>query len=130
MEGFRGVYRGGMINFILSPVFRGLYFGVFDTVKQIWPTPAAKLLGGFIGSFFAILVCYPIDTVRRRLVMTSCQNYKYGGFFDCWDYVYRTEGIKGFFRGGSIIPLQSLSCACILFLYDKIAHDFKNLHSL
>lgn len=62
--------------------------------------------------------------------MTACQNYKYDGFFDCWSYVYKSEGIKGFFRGGSIIFFQSFSCACILFLYDKIANDFRNLHAL
>lgn len=32
-EGLKGVYRGGLVNFILSPLFRGLYYGVFDTVK-------------------------------------------------------------------------------------------------
>ena len=130
MEGFRGVYRGGMITFLLAPMFRGFYFGIFDTVKQINPSLEAKLLGGYIGSFIAIGACYPLDTVRRRMIMTACQNYKYDGLVDCWKYVYRSEGWRGFFRGSSIISMQSLSCACTLFLYDKIANDLRNLHSL
>lgn len=130
MEGIRGIYRGGMVNFVLSPIFRGIYFGVFDTVKQVSPSTQAKLLGGFIGSFIAIWVCLPADTVRRRLVMTACQNYKYDGFWSCARYIYKREGIKGFTRGGSVIFIQSLGCACILYLYDKIAHDFRTLHSM
>ena len=37
-EGFRGVYRGGLVNFYMASVARCLYFGVFDTVKQYSPT--------------------------------------------------------------------------------------------
>lgn len=130
LEGIRGIYRGAAINFMLSPLFRGLYFGIFDTAKQISPTTKAKLLAGYIGSFFSILLCLPFDTVRRRLIMTACQNYKYDGFFDCWNYIMKTEGIKGFFRGTTIIFWQSAACAGILFLYDKIANDFRTLYSM
>ena len=62
--------------------------------------------------------------------MTACQNYKYNGFFDCSNYIYKSESLRGFYRGGSLIFVQSFTCATILFLYDKIANDFRNLHSV
>ena len=57
-------------------------------------------------------------------MMTTCQNYKYEGFIDCSKQVFKKEGIKGFFRGGSIMFFQSFAGAFILCLYEKFARDF------
>jgi hypothetical protein len=32
----------------------------------------------YVSTLIALLGIYPFDTVRRRLMMTSGQNYKYG----------------------------------------------------
>ena len=73
-------------------VYRGCYFGFYDTLKPI-------LLGedaGVVVSFFlgyavtvtAGLCSYPIDTVRRRMMMTSGEAVKYSGSLDCTVQVY------------------------------------------
>ena len=62
--------------------------------------------------------------------MTSGQNYKYKGFLDCWRHVYKTEGLKGFYRGFPIVFVQSVSFGLTLVLNDTIASDFKVLYSI
>jgi solute carrier family 25 (adenine nucleotide translocator) protein 4/5/6/31 len=48
-----------------------------------------------LSSFFA----YPMDTVRRRLMMTSGQiNPKYTGTLDCITKISKQEGWKGFHK--------------------------------
>ena len=129
-EGIKGIFRGAGVNFVLSPMFRGFYFGVFDTVKQIDPSPKTRWLGGYFGSLTAMLLCFPIDSVRRRLVMTACQDYHYNGFWDCVRWIYQNEGIRTFYRGCSLCVIQSCAAASILFLYDSIASDIKELHGI
>jgi solute carrier family 25 (adenine nucleotide translocator) protein 4/5/6/31 len=58
-------------------VYRGLYFGMYDSFKPV--VLVGPLEGSFLASFLlgwtvttgASLVAYPIDTVRRRMMMTS-----------------------------------------------------------
>merc|ERR1711936_790614 len=69
-------------------IYRGMYFGMFDTLKPM-------LIGGkdssVVASFLlrwavtvtAGLMSYPIDTIRRRMMMTSGGGAKYKGSIDC-----------------------------------------------
>jgi len=57
-------------------IYRGLYFGIFDSVKPILPPQfknnifALFLLGWSI-TVGAGMAFYPMDTIRRRMMMTS-----------------------------------------------------------
>jgi solute carrier family 25 (adenine nucleotide translocator) protein 4/5/6/31 len=58
-------------------VYRGLYFGMYDSVKPVVLTGALE--GNFLASFLlgwtvttgAGIASYPLDTIRRRMMMTS-----------------------------------------------------------
>ena len=45
------------------------------------------------------LVSYPIDTIRRRMMMTSGQAVKYKGSFDCTVQIIKGEGVISLFKG-------------------------------
>ncbi|MBA0862036.1 hypothetical protein Goshw_003670, partial [Gossypium schwendimanii] len=76
-DGIAGLYRGFNISCVGIIVYRGLYFGMYDSLKPV------VLVGGLQDSFLASfllgwgitigagLASYPIDTVRRRMMMTS-----------------------------------------------------------
>ena len=74
-DGIGGLYRGFVISCVGIFIYRGLYFGIYDTLK---PTLIGDN-GSFLASFalgWAVtvvsgLASYPIDTVRRRMMMTS-----------------------------------------------------------
>ena len=125
-DGIRGVYRGLLPSFVNIGIFRGVYFGIFDTFKVKTNTKIKKWLLGYVATFMAILMVYPTDTIRRRIMMTSGQNYKYRGFFDCSIKVYKKEGISAFFKGASIMFVQSIIGATIIYEYDKMATNIKN----
>lgn len=73
-ESFRSIYRGLSISIVGIFVYRSFYFGLYDSGKVILP----KNINFFFLWSFALgvtiasgLASYPLDTVRRRLMMTS-----------------------------------------------------------
>ena len=76
-DGIVGLYRGFGPSVLGIVVYRGLYFGVYDSVKPL--VLVGPLEGNFLASFLlgwtvttgAGVASYPLDTVRRRMMMTS-----------------------------------------------------------
>ena len=87
-DGIAGLYRGFVISCVGIVVYRGLYFGLFDTVTPLMPANlkdnfAANFLLGWAVTITAGVASYPIDTIRRRMMMTSGEAVKYKGSMDC-----------------------------------------------
>lgn len=53
----------------------------------------------------ALIGIYPFDTVRRRMMMTSGANYKYGSYKEFIKEIYSSQGLRGFFIGLPVIFL-------------------------
>jgi len=45
------------------------------------------------------LISYPIDTIRRRMMMTSGEAVKYSGSIDCCVKIVRAEGFMTLMKG-------------------------------
>ncbi len=60
--------------------FRGIFFGLYDSYKEKAQNIFQKLSISYFSTVAALVGIYPFDTVRRRLMMTSGQNYKYGSY--------------------------------------------------
>src|ERR1044071_8365064 len=45
-------------------------------------------------SVLSTLAAFPLDSVKTRM-----QTYQYNGVIDCMQHTYRTENLRGFFRG-------------------------------
>ena len=45
------------------------------------------------------LISYPIDTIRRRMMMTSGQAVKYDGAIDCTRQILANEGFMSMMKG-------------------------------
>lgn len=74
-DGIAGLYRGFSISCVGIIVYRGLYFGLYDSIKPLMPVNlqsnfGATFLLGWAITTGAGLASYPIDTVRRRMMMT------------------------------------------------------------
>merc|ERR1712146_588040 len=64
------------------------------------PNILATFMLGQIVTVSAGIISYPLDTVRRRLMMTSGSKEKlYNGTMDCFAKIYQNEGGKAFFKG-------------------------------
>merc|ERR1712108_63684 len=79
-DGIQGLYRGFVISCVGIFVYRGMYFGLYDSLKPILLGPDAGLFFSFCLGYgvtvTAGLMSYPIDTIRRRMMMTSGSGVK------------------------------------------------------
>lgn len=124
-DGIAGLYRGFVISCIGIVIYRGLYFGVFDSVK---PSIPASYKDNFFVNFGlgwtvtvgAGLASYPIDTIRRRMMMTSGEGEKYKGSIDCARKILASEGVGSFFKGAGANILRGVAGAGVLAFYDKL----------
>ena len=124
-DGIAGLYRGFVISCVGIVIYRGLYFGIFDSIKPILPKNLkdslfANFLLGWGVTVGAGLASYPIDTIRRRMMMTSGEGEKYSGSIDCARKILANEGWKSFFKGAAANILRGVAGAGVLALYDKL----------
>jgi len=125
-DGIAGLYRGFVISAVGIVVYRGLYFGLYDSLKPI--VLRGDLKDSLLGSFFlgwgitigAGLASYPIDTIRRRMMMTSGAAVKYNGSLDCFQQILKTEGAASLFKGAGANILRAIAGAGVLAGYDKL----------
>ena len=93
---------------------RSCYFGFYDTVKELLPKDTQK---SFTASFFlgwsitiaAGLASYPLDTVRRRMMMKSGESVKYRSSWDCLLQIVRNEGSAALFKGAGANILRGVT---------------------
>ena len=127
-QGLVGIYRGALISFCGISIFRGTYFGIYDSFKSRKYLELQKWFLSYFSYVTATFLTYPTDTVRRRLMITSCANYKYKGFMDCLISIVKHEGFMSLFRGGNIIFLQACSGSTIYYIFDKIFASMSARH--
>jgi len=128
-DGIQGLYRGFNISCVGIVVYRGLYFGLYDSLKPLLP---ANMKDSFVASFFlgwaitigAGLASYPLDTVRRRMMMTSGEAVKYKSSYHAFLEIVKKEGTKSLFKGAGANILRAIAGAGVLAGYDKLQMIF------
>jgi len=123
-DGIAGLYRGFTISCVGIIVYRGLYFGLYDSIKPVVLTGNMK--DSFLGSFLlgwsitigAGLASYPIDTIRRRMMMTSGEAVKYKSSVDALRQIMAKEGVASLFKGAGANILRAIAGAGVLAGYD------------
>ena len=64
------------------------------------------------------LISYPIDTIRRRMMMTSGQAVKYSGSLDCARQILANEGFMSMMKGAGANILRGMAGAGTLAGFD------------
>jgi len=123
-DGIAGLYRGFCISCVGIIVYRGFYFGLYDTLKPLMlgdDVPFLVSFGlGYAVTVTAGILSYPIDTIRRRMMMTSGAAVKYNGSLDCTMQIMKTEGVTSFFKGAGANVLRGMAGAGVLAGFDKV----------
>lgn len=65
--GVRALYLGSSVSMAGVAIFRGTNFGIFDTFKSN-KRGFERWLLAYFSSTLAIMLTYPSDTVRRRMI--------------------------------------------------------------
>ena len=112
----------GCFNFTLGLIiFRGTYFGIFDTLKVKTDNEKQRWLASWLATYTSIMAAYPIDTIRRRLVSSRG---KYSNSRNLLKDVIKKEGVRGLFLGWPMVTFQSLNAATVFFFYDRLITDY------
>jgi solute carrier family 25 (adenine nucleotide translocator) protein 4/5/6/31 len=96
-----------------------------DSIKPV--VLVGPLEGNFLASFglgWAVttgagLASYPLDTIRRRMMMTSGAKVHYKNMMDAGSQIIKAEGVKSLFKGAGANILRGVAGAGVLSLYDK-----------
>lgn len=99
---------------------------MYDSLKPL--VLIGPLENNFIASFLlgwsvttgAGIASYPLDTIRRRMMMTSGEAVKYKSSIDCARQIIAKEGTRSFFKGAGANILRGVASAGVLALYDQL----------
>ena len=126
VEGFRGIYNGCLISCIGIFPYRASYFGLYDTVKSKYLKDSNSFLFKWAVAqsitIFSGLCFYPLDTLRRRIMVESgkpAHLKKYKGSLDCFLTIYREEGYFALYKGYGTNIIRTLGSSAVLVLYDE-----------
>ncbi|KAF3438035.1 hypothetical protein FNV43_RR20791 [Rhamnella rubrinervis] len=125
-DGIAGLYRGFGVSIMGITLYRGMYFGIYDTMKPI--VLVGSLEGNFLASFFlgwsittvSGVCAYPFDTLRRRMMLTSGQPSKYQNALHAFREIIRLEGFAALFKGVTANMLLGVAGAGVLAGYDQL----------
>ena len=130
--GVMSIYNGFGVSVAGIIPYRGVYFGLNDSLKSQNPYDKDPNFGLRLASRFGVAqvtaitagyASYPMDTVRRRLMMQSEKpkdQWMYKGTADCFGKIMREEGPTAFFKGAGANALRTVGSAMVLVLYDSI----------
>jgi len=125
-DGIRGIYRGLFASLQGTIVYRGFYFGAYDTVRSMMPQQSnygLQMLSNFFVAQCVTLgagvASYPFYTVTRHLMMQSARSDPmYSGVMDTWKKIRQSEGIIGFYRGVQVTLVKGIGGSILLVTWD------------
>lgn len=89
-DGVKGLYRGFGISLFGIFIYRGLYFGTYDSGKAfLLPDDKKdKILWKYLFAQVVVItsetIAYPTDTIKRKMMMQSARGERlYKNSFDC-----------------------------------------------
>jgi len=124
-DGVKGLYRGAGASLCGIFIYRGLYFGVYDSGKAMWISENDMLIKKFFFAQMCVIfsesIAYPTDTVKRVMMMQSARkDVMYNGLFDCIKKLYQKDGLPGFWKGNVSNMMRSFGSSICLVLYDEL----------
>jgi solute carrier family 25 (adenine nucleotide translocator) protein 4/5/6/31 len=132
LGGVGALYNGIGVSIVGIIPYRGVYFGLFDTLSGYNPyqksennllRAASKFGCAQFSAIAAGYASYPFDTVRRRLQMQSEKpesEWVYKGTADCFGKIVKNEGTAALFKGAGANALRTVGAALVLVLYSEI----------
>ena len=133
-NGAKGLYTGMGVSISGVILFRALFMGGYDTVKHLLgitphQTPIwKKFLAAQGVTVTAGTLCYPLDTVRRRMMMQAKEASKsgvesvlvYRSALHAFRRILKEEGLRGVYSGLSANLIRGVSGAVLLVGYDEV----------
>nr|POE57778.1 adp,atp carrier protein 3, mitochondrial [Quercus suber] len=125
-DGIAGLYRGFAISCCKSFLSNGVYLGIHVMLRRHRSQDdflAAPVMA------VGVAVCqkmatYPLDTVSRRMMMTSGEVVKYQSSIHAFAEIIRNEGVKSLYKGGGAYILEKITLSVILAVFMTRLPDY------
>ncbi|XP_064547737.1 solute carrier family 25 member 32 [Drosophila montana] len=139
-EGFRGLYKGVTPNVWGSGSSWGLYFMFYNTIKTFIQGgnttmslgPAMHMLAAAESGALTLLLTNPIWVVKTRLCLQcdTASSSEYRGMVHALSEIYKTEGVRGLYRG--FVPgMLGVSHGAIQFMtYEEMKNAYNEYRKL
>mmetsp|Transcript_22959 Transcript_22959/g.39380 ORF Transcript_22959/g.39380 Transcript_22959/m.39380 type:complete len:372 (-) Transcript_22959:111-1226(-) len=131
-EGFRGLFGGIFPTLVGEVVYEGAVFVAYEQLKDSWSkhlrdsgkqrelTAVDHLFLGSIAGGCAQLAAYPLDVVRKRMMMASkagtpAASPVYTSTWHCLSSMIRQEGWLSLYRGTGACLLKIVPYAAVMF---------------
>ncbi|XP_066584777.1 solute carrier family 25 member 32 [Prorops nasuta] len=143
-EGIRGLYRGVTPNILGSGSSWGLYFLFYNSIKtwlqggnsKIPLGPTVHMVAAANAGILTLFMVNPIWVVKTRLCLQysgaveTTSSKIYNGTTDALRKIYRTEGIRGLYKG--IVPgIVGVSHGAVQFMiYEEMKFRYTSHYNL
>ena len=90
------------------------------------PTAILTLGLGACAGLFAQSICFPLDTIRRRMLFPG---QHYSSVLNAFKTVFQTEGMKGFYKGmapNAIKVIPNNAIRFVVYDYLKTRYQLKS----
>lgn len=134
--GITSLYTGFVISVFAIFVYRGLYFGLYDSLKPYLANRTSQtktdlgllpiFLVGYGVTVTANIIAYPIDTVRRRMMMAAGYSIKYKGSVQCAIHILRNEGFRSLMNGAGVSVIRSLAGGSLLVGFESFTKYYSD----
>jgi len=131
-EGVRGLYAGCLISLLEIAPYTAICFASYEGAKHRFSEQSGgssvvgKLMSGLLGGVLASTFCYPLDTVRRQLMLEGSKGfdarYQRSGL-SCIAQLWRAGGAIRFYRGWSITLCKSVPTVAITFVVNDFLQE-------
>lgn len=124
-KNFSSFFRGYTSSLLSLSPFIALNFAIFDKLKTqdknlIINTNFTNFLLASISGLISQTICYPLDTIRRRMIIKKNKNIK-----NVFNSIIRNEGFLSFYKGMTtniikIVPNNSIRFVTFEYLKTSI----------
>lgn len=127
--GITGLYSGFDVSILGIVLYRATYFGLYDSLRPIVPKNFfARFLFAQLTTIAAGLLTYPLDTIRRRMMVQATKKLgeiQYTSSFDCLKKILTNEGVCGLFDGALINIGRAIIGSLALVAVDIIVESWR-----
>jgi len=122
-SGAQGLYKGFLLSILQNSVYRGLYFGIYDTLKHVLfdqkTSTMFKFLVAQTTTTLSLFAVYPIEVVKHRLMIQGGRvEPDYSNAIDCVKKMVKNEGVRSLYKGFAFTTGLNVSSSIALVLYD------------
>lgn len=124
-EGVRGLYAGCAMSLVEIAPYTAVAFAGYEGVKQRLcrkegghASMPARLVAGLVSGITATTLCYPLDTMRRQLMLEGSRGFEARycrSAAHCLVQLWREGGVPRFYRGWTATVLKSAPSVAITF---------------